>query len=314
MGMITSRHLASFVGRFILATFVLSAFPAHAARDWLATGTVTKIEGSTLFFLGKDNNVYTVDASGSGMLFQGCTSGCSVRVGDKVRAYGHPAGPYMVNAIRVRVLSHGEGATASSALEKEIRVIMEQPKPTAEAAAPAAGPQTQPCCNWDSRGLISDIDYTNHSLKVLTSGGVYSVNVCNAQLMKGCCTRMGFGLLNVGDAISIAGNAAGQNGVDAVRVILERTRTDSEGALPQVPIGVVGLIKTVDYPSRTFRMETAGPQIVISVDDNTVIQQQASNMLFAEIRPGMRVKVNGVGALASGYAAYHIQVIGTGPL
>lgn len=314
MGMITSRFLSSLVGGTVLATLAIFAFPAQAARDWLATGTVTKIEGSTLFSLGKDNSVYTIDASSSGVVFENSTADCSsVRIGDKVRIFGHPTGPYMVKAVRVRAFSRGEDAIAYAEPEQEIKVIMERREPEYEPAAPAAGPGPQQCPNWEGRGLISDIDYSGRGIKFLNSDGVYSINTGGAILTNNS-GRIGFGLLHVGDAISIAGNVGGLNEVNAVRINVERTRTDSEGALPQNPVSVVGTIQNIDYPSRTIRMATAGPPIVVSIDDNTVIQQQTSDMLFAQLRPGMRVKVSGIGAPASGYAAYHIQVIGTGPL
>lgn len=316
MGMNTTRFFFPLVSGLVLAILVISILPA-AARDWLATGTITKMEGSTLYFLGKDNNVYTIDASGAEVLFDNYTTDCcSARVGDKVRVFGHPAGPYVVNAVRVRVFSRGEGPVAASAgPEKEIKVIMEKREPEYEPAAPAAGPVVSPrqCTNWDGRGLISDIDYSGHGIKMLTSDGIFSLNAGGAILTNNS-GRIGFGLLHIGDAISVAGNMGGLNEVNAVRINVERTRTDAEGALPQNPVSVMGLITNIDYPSRTFRMATAGPPIIVSVDDNTAIRQQYSDMLFAELRPGMRVKVKAVGALGSGYAAISMQVMGVGAL
>jgi len=315
--------------RKIIATLVLGvALIAIAAQGaggeacerlgcaWLATGTITRIDGSTFYLLGKDNLVYAIDASRAEMLSEFTNGSFSVRVGDTVRVYGNVTGAQKVAASRVRVMAHEEAPEAEP-LRKEIRIIYEKPReeqPT-EGAGPQPEVQPQPeerQCEWQGHGLITDVDYTGRMLKLRTSAGQFTINICDAQLVHGC-KRIALGRLSLGDAVRVVGTLAGTNEVDAKQVRVLRTRTEAENSLPQMPIAIAGVIQQVDYPSLTFRMWTETTPLVVMADQDTLIQQQQCRMTFKDLRPGMRIKMNGYGSLGTGYAAKEILIISVSP-
>ena len=111
-----------------------------AGCSWLATGTITKTDGSTFYLLGKDNVVYTVDAGRAELLSEFTTDSRGLSVGDTVRVYGTVTGPNSVAASRVRVLVH-EAAQGEESPKKEIKIIYERPQE--EKPAEGAGPQVE---------------------------------------------------------------------------------------------------------------------------------------------------------------------------
>lgn len=294
----------------------------RVGSKWLATGMVTKMDSSVLYLLGRDNVVYQIDTSRSTLLFENFKSveGSGVRVGDKVRVYGTITGKCAVRAVRVRVCDRGETAAKAkppvSPSERQIKIIIEkEPEDVAQPAGKGAGTDTGIECQpslWEGRGLITDIDYSGRRLKVQTSNGPFSVSIGNAVLTNGNL-RIGFGRLNLGDAVSVAGLLVGLNEIDAREVRVTRTRSEAENAVPLIPISVVGIIQQIDYPSFTFKMGTAAGVLVVSADKDTVVQQHQLRMAFMNLRPGMRIKMSGYGSLATGYAAQHIQIIGVSP-
>ncbi len=68
---------------------VASAACAAKAPDWLATGTVTKVDGNTIYFLSKDNVVFRIDAGGAVIVSDVRLADGNVRPGDKIRVFGY---------------------------------------------------------------------------------------------------------------------------------------------------------------------------------------------------------------------------------
>lgn len=300
----------------VLISTLFAMQTAQADHTWLATGTVTKIDGNTFYLLGKNNVVYTINAGQSEVIVDNFHIDCyTVRVGDTVRVFGCIFGTKTVEAKRVRILKRCAPEQKTEEPGKEIKIIM-QANPPEEPASEGNGPvkSCQESCSkaWDGQGLINDIDYSGHRLKVQTSSGPFSINTCAARLSNGN-KRIGFGLLNIGDAVRISGKLVGQNEVDATQICVMRTKSDAENALPSMPISVAGVIQQIDYASMTFRMRTANTTIVVAADANTMIQQQTSYSAFKDLRAGMRIKMSGCGSLGAGYTAQHIQIIGISP-
>ena len=315
--------------RKAIATLVLGlAFSAIAVQPssgqacggvgcaWLATGTITRSDGSTFYLLGKDNTIYTIDASRAEMLSEFTTDSRSMRVGDTVRVYGTMTGDRQVAASRVRVTVH-EATPADEPPKKEIKIIYERPQEQSPAEGAGPEPEVQPQpdesrCRWEGRGLITDVDYTGKMLKLRTSAGQFTINICDAQLVHGC-KQVALGRLSLGDAVRIVGTLAGTNEVDATQVRVLRTRTEAENSLPQMPISIAGVVQQVDYPSLTFRMWTETTPLVVMADQDTLVQHQQCRMTFKDLRPGMRIKMSGYGSLATGYAAKEILIISISP-
>lgn len=280
---------------------------------WLATGTVTKIEGSKVFLLGKDNVVYTIDRSQANVIYDGCES---LKVGLVVRVYGTVTGANQIRASQMRVCPPGSVAPSGEGAgpTEEIRIIVEpETAPTAPAPTATQPPAavTQPA-NWSARGLVTSVDYTGRKVMVNTPSGQFTINVGGAALSNGS-RAIPLASLSQGDAVRITGRLCGLNEVDAVEFRVVRTRTDAEGALPQKPVSLVGTIQQIDYPSFTFTMTTDSTPVVVLVDQSTYVQQHGKRTAFMELRPGMRVRMSGSGNLGTGFAAREIQIIGVSP-
>ena len=94
----------------------------RTGSTWLATGTVSKVDGSTIYFLGKNNIVYTIKAGGSEIVFdqfKGDSSGLAV--GDMVRVYGTVVGDRTIRAIRIRVCKRVSAPSESGSPKKRSR-------------------------------------------------------------------------------------------------------------------------------------------------------------------------------------------------
>ncbi len=301
---------------FALLSSVAQAAPAacdHKGCTWLATGTVTRIDGTTLYLLGKDNVIYTIDAGSADVIYDSFAAGCdSLVVGSTVRVYGTITDPKTIKASRVRVCPAEKPATTGSgpAPKQEIKIIVEpEPVPQAVPAQPGMGAQP---ANWFGRGLVTDIDYTARRMRITNSTGTYTINVGSAVLASG--TRaIQLASLGQGDAVRVTGRLVGLNEIDATEVRVVRTRVDAESAVSQKPISVVGIIQQIDYPSFTFTMSTESTPIVVLADADTHVQQQGKKSAFMQLKPGMRVRMSGTGSLATGFAAREIQIIGIAP-
>ncbi len=282
-------------------------------QTWLATGTVTRIDGPVFYLLGKDNVIYKIDSQSS-EVFVGDSKADHYmpKIGETVRVYGTVGDGCKIEAARVRIFSDDRVASAApvgSGPEKEIKIIVQREPPKSDACA------SEPCKQstaWQGRGLITDIDFTGKRLKIQTPSGHYTIDVAGVPLIYGA-TRIGMGSLNQGDAVKISGNLVGVNEVQAQVIRITRTRSESENALPLTPASVVGLIEQIDYPSMTFRMRTERNELVISMDEDTIVQQQMIRMSFMDLKPGMKIKMSGNGSPGTGYAASHIQIIGVAP-
>ncbi|MEN6357452.1 MAG: DUF5666 domain-containing protein [Armatimonadota bacterium] len=277
-------------------------------QTWLATGTVTKVDGPVFYLQGKDNVTYKIDTHNSEVMVGNSQVEHYVpKVGDTVRVYGTVDDGCKIDAARVRVFT-GEEQPAGAASEgagpaKEVRIIVEK-----DTAQPGQG-ACAPCGNqWQGRGLITDIDYSGKRLKIQTPSGHFTIDVGGIPLIYGA-TTIGLGQLNQGDAVKISGSLVGVNEVQAQVIRITRTRTEAENALPLTPASVAGLIEQVDYPSFTFRMRTETSELVIVVDEDTIVQWQLKRMSFMDLKAGMRVKMTGYGSPGTGYAAQHIQII-----
>lgn len=285
----------------------------YAGCSWLATGTVAKMDGKTFHLLGKDNVVYTIDAGPAEVIFENYTADCcSLRVGDTVRVYGTVSGPAAVRAARIRVFSREPVRPAPSGAgpQREVKIIVEPEAATTSPAPEAQVPTVE--ANWHGRGLVTDVDYTGKKIKIRTSTGQFSINTRGARLVNGS-TAIGLGTINQGDAVRITGGLVGLNEIQACEVRVVRTRSESENALPQKHISVVGIIQQIDYPSFTFSMTTVSTPIVVLADPDTHIHQQGKATAFMELRPGMRIRISAYGSLATGYAAKEVQIIGVSP-
>ena len=313
----TNNISAVLVLGIVLISTLFAVPTAQADQTWLATGTITKIDGSTFYLLGKNNVVYTINAGQSEVIVDNFRLDCyTVRVGDTVRVFGCVDDPKIISAKRVRILKRCGPTATTEEPKKEIKVIMQgsQPEPATEGNGPEVALAPQQCDrnSWEGRGLINDIDYSGYRIKVQTSAGQFSINTGSAFLTNGG-RKIGFGRLNLGDAVRITGRLVGCNEIDAAQVCVMRTRSEAENALPQMPVSVAGVIQQIDYPSMTFKMRTASSTLVVAADANTVVQQQMDREAFMNLKPGMRVKMSGYGSLGTGFTAQHIQIISVAP-
>jgi len=310
----------------VMAILSTTCAASSKAPSWLATGTVTRVDGTTVFFLSRDNVVFRIDAGGAVILSDSKFGPGPMRTGDKIRVYGSLVGTNQVKAARIRMLTSGGYKNASSgagpAPEKEVKIIVEKEQPAVTESAPSAvpapaagGPPGGEACldyTWQGKGLVTDVDYVGRQVKIQTSDGQFTVNTDNAVMVRGT-VRVGLGRLNKGDTLWVGGNEIAPNVVDGRMIRVLRTYTDAQNAVPMMPVSVVGVILQIDYPSRTFKMTGRSTWAVISVDDNTVIQFQDVKKTFHDLKPGTKINMSGYGNLTDGYAAQHIQIIGLSP-
>lgn len=316
-------HAARVLGFVLVGMLIIDTGWAGASSGagWLATGTIMKIDASTVYFLGRDNAVYRVDASSAKVLSNTGATGVQPRAGDQVRVFGRLTGSSDVKASRIRVLSSAvvRSASTGNGPQREVRIVVEKDADQVESepAQPPTCPVTTPlpegpAMNWQGKGLISDIDYVGHQVKIQTSDGSFTVNVDSATMIRGT-VRVGLSRLNQGDAIWVAGNEVAPYVVEARMVRVLRTGSEAMNAVPMMPTSVVGVIQQIDYPSRTFKMSGRVTVAVVSCDDNTVIQFVQIKKTFLDLKPGTRINMSGYGNLTSGYAAQHIQIIAVSP-
>ncbi len=304
------------VGLALLLILTSLAAGAYASDGrWLATGTVTKVDGSTIYFLGRDNQIYTI-AAGSAQIVSDLKTGIRpVMQGDTIRVYGSLESDSRVIALRIRILKGVAGA-AAAVPEREIKIIYERPQPdVTNGAGPAPegqAPAWDVDCTWESRGLITDIDYDARQIKLRTSTGQFTVNINGSLLVQGN-RRVGLGRFSLGDAVSVSGNLVRDYEINAARVTLMRTKYEGENILPQKKVAIGGVIQQIDYPSMTFTMRTETTPITVMADQNTIIQQHQLRQRFTDLRPGMHIKMNGNGSLGTGYAAREILIVGVAP-
>lgn len=319
-------HAARVIGFVLLGMLIIGTGLAAPSKggSWLATGTVIKLDGNTVFFLGRDNAVYRIDTSGAVMLSDSSSTDVMPRPGDLVRVFGRITGAGEVRAARVRVLKSAgaKSAAGGSGPGKEIRIIVENNSEEAGGQVVEEGKYTPggpgppleqvPSTTWQGKGLISDIDYVGRQIKIQTSDGPFTINVDNAIMVRGT-VRVRFSGLNQGDAIWVSGNEVAPYVVDGRMIRVLRSATEVQNAIPMMPTSVVGVIQQIDYPSRTFKMTSQSTIKVVSCDDNTVIQFQQIKKCFVDLKPGTRINMSGYGNSASGWAAQHIQIIAVSP-
>lgn len=315
-------HTAKTVGFLLLGVMlmcaVLTASPKTA--NWLATGTVTKVDGNTVYFMSRSNAVFRIDISEALRFFAGNSMGSSIRTGDTVRVYGRLIRPGEVKAARIRVWqSAGSRASVGAGPNKEVSIVIEKDADQASSGMevdiippPQPPSEEPPALTWQGKGLVMDIDYVGRQVKIRTSDGQFTVNVNNATIVRGT-VRSTFGRLNQGDTIWVAGNEVAPNVVDGRMIRVLRTVSEAQNALPELPVSRVGVIQQIDYPSRTFTMTGQSTVAVISVDDNTEIRFQNIKKCFADLKPGTKINMSGYGNLASGFAAQYIQIIAVSP-
>ncbi|MCX6346118.1 MAG: DUF5666 domain-containing protein [Armatimonadetes bacterium] len=281
---------------------------ADVGSNWLATGTITQVNGPNFTMLGKDNKEYDVKGENSQFVANDADgSKYPPKVGDVVRVFGKVGEGCRIVASRVRLFTSEPAATASGP-QKQIRIIIEK-QPTEPAKTVELPPKIEQCPpDWQGSGLVMDIDYTGRKLKVRTSNGAFTVNIANATLTNGG-QSIRLVSVNSGDAVRVSGNIVGVKEIDAQNVSIMRSRDDMLGALPQTPISILGTILSVDQVSMTFTMRTETAVLSVLADKDTILQNQMKCATFAELKPGVRVKMSGYGNLANGFVAHHIQII-----
>lgn len=303
---------------------LMIASAANAAGNpasWLATGTVTRADGNTIYFLSRYNVVFHIDAGGAVIVSDVRPGDDVVRPGDTIRVLGTVIGPNRIKAARVRILRSAEGpiAGAGSGPEREVKIVVEKDgaEPSEDAAEQPQSTSSQPqepCLTytWQGKGVVTDVDYVGRQVKIQTSNGPFTINTDRAEMVRGT-VRVGLGRLNRGDTIWVAGDEIAPNVVDGRMIRVLRTYSDAQNAVPTLPISVVGVILQIDYPSRTFKMTGRGASFVVSCDGDTVIQFQNIKKTFHDLKPGTKINMSGYGNLTDGYAAQHIQIIGFSP-
>jgi len=312
---------AKIMGFLLLGVALICAISVASPRSgsWLATGTVTKVDGSTVYFLSQYNAVFRIDTSQAKMFYDSRGGDNQVRAGTKIRVFGCLVGPSVVKAARVRVLQ-SRTASAGAGPKKEVRIIVEKDVEQTPSSSMdvgivphlAAPSEETPTMTWQGKGLITSIDFVGKQVVIQTTDGPFTVNVNQAVMVRGA-VRTTFGRLNQGDTIWVAGNEVAPNVVDGRIVRVLRTASEAQNAVTVTPVSRVGVIQQIDYPSRTFRMTGVSTGAVVSVDDNTVIQFQDIKKCFADLKPGTKINMSGYGNLASGFAAQHIQIIAVTP-
>jgi hypothetical protein len=318
-------HAARVLGFVLVGMLIIDTgwAVASSGAGWLATGTVMKTDANTVYFLGHDNVVYTIDTTSARILSNAGGLSVRPRAGDQVRIYGRLTRSGDVRASRVRVLSSAAGRSAfvGNGPTKEVCIVVEKESDQAESE-PAVVPEAPcapklpnpeaPSATWQGKGLISDIDYVGHQVKIQTSDGSFTVDVDGATMVRGT-VRVGLSRLNQGDAIWVAGNEVAPYVIAAQMIRVLRSGSEAMNAVPMMPTSVVGVIQQIDYPSRTFKMSGRVTVAVVSCDDNTVIQFMQTKQTFLDLKPGTRINMSGYGNLTSGYAAQHIQIIAVSP-
>lgn len=283
-------------------------------QKWLATGTVTKVEGTTFFLLGKDNQVYKIHAAESQVFIdEEKVNREAWAVGDTVRVFGEVIDPCVISAERIRIFQRDDAGTIPEEprVEREVKIIIER-----EPAVPSgqgAGVQAQPNENInDWQGLVTNVNYGARGIDIRTSLDSFSVAIGDATIIEGP-KRVTFGMINIGDAVYVTGTYAGLNRINAQRVEIIRHAADAQNALPTTHASLVGTILNIDYASGTFRMQTSSTEVVVMVGPEALIQHHHERWMWTDLAPGQRIKMSGYGSLGSGYAAQHIMVISVAP-
>ncbi len=306
------------VGMVLMSvTYIASAgsepcpITVDVGSDWLATGTITKVDGPNFTMLGKDNKEYSVKGENSQFVANDADGGkYPPKVGDVVRVFGKVGEGCRIVASRVRLFT-SEPAASASGPQKQIKIIIEK-EPTEPAKSVELPPKIEQCPpDWQGSGLVMDIDYSGRKLKVRTSNGAFTVNIANAKLTNGG-QPIRLVSVNSGDAVRVSGNIVGVMEVNAQNVSIMRSRDDMLGALAQNPVSILGTILSVDHVTMTFTMRTEGPVLSVMADKDTILQNEMKHATFAELKPGVRVKMSGYGNLGNGFVAHHIQIITVG--
>lgn len=316
-------NTAKILSFLLLGVIVLCAASVASPKtaSWLATGTVTRVDGGKIYFMSRNNDVFRVNVRDARILYTSKSNQGGIRTGDVVRVFGFLVRSGEVKAARVRVMQSASSRTAHAGTgpSKEVKIVVEKDtEPSSgsmdvDIVPPPQPPAEEPSTmTWQGKGLITDIDFVGHQVTIQTTDGQFKVNVDNATMVRGS-VRTTFGRLNQGDTLWVAGNEVAPNVVDGRMIRVLRTASEAQNALPMLPVSRVGVILQIDYPSRTFRMTGQSAGAVVSVDDNTVIQFQDIRKCFLDLKPGTKINMSGYGNLASGYAAQHIQIIAVSP-
>jgi hypothetical protein len=305
----TSKIIAIFVMGIVLISITCGVADTSENKAWIGDGIITKVSGSTLYILGQNNKVYQIDADNTMTIFDnGINRIEQVRVGDRVKIYGYIIGLESIRADNIRVFAEANLADRRSIKEVDNRSELKQ---TPVVSDTQLAPQL-PLTNWEGKGIVTDINYLGRQIKMQTSSGNIAINAGRAIISAGGCA-IKIDRLDLGDTIYIEGSVAGPYEVDAKVVRVLRTASEARNAVPVLPVSVVGKILQVDYPSRTFKMVSKVTALIVSVDDNTVIQSEHILKSFNDLKPGMRINMSGYGSLTTGYAAQHIQIISISP-
>lgn len=297
-------------------------------QNWLATGIVTRRDGSTIYMLAKDNVVYKIDAGNARLRMDVPNHPIVMNVGDRIRVFGTQTSPTSVKAKQILIYLRTPSESVPSV---EPPPVTEQPV-TPSPAGPGAGPTTvappigQPDpvptvevprsieteSGWTGRGFISSMSIWENIVTVQTAQGAFNINVADAYITNGE-KKLLVSDLSVGDAVRIYGDVTGLNKIKADQVVLLRQRTDLDSQLGAKPTTLRGKITSMDLPSFTFRMGTDATPVSVVVDETTRITMHGKVMAFMDLKPGAIVVVSGLGSPAAGYAAKSITIVSMPP-
>lgn len=299
-------------------------------QNWIATGKLTRRDGNILFMLARDNRIYRIDAANAQITLDRLPEeAVSLQVGDRIRTEGTQTAATEVRAdqVLIYVTDRPLPPAAPGPLPQQQELPPSALPEPSVPAQPGAGPEAEAEVDlepespplavqheaiWTNRGFISGISFRDNTFNLQTSKGTFTIEARAAFVSDGR-RQLPLSDLSVGDAVRVYGDVTGLSRICAEQVVLLRLRPDIEGQLPVRPTAMRGKILSIDYPSFTFRMETDHLTVNVLVDDNTSVTMQGRILAFMDLRPGALVKVDGLGAPASGYVARNVVIVSMPP-
>lgn len=277
---------------------------ASKPGELTVVGVVTERDGSKVTLRTDESKVYTVDVESATVLLDSLPgTSMSLRLGDRIRVYGAETAPQRLRADRVHVfLSEAEAAATHMPAGTGAGPTTDDVKPLA-----AVGDELGA---WRSRGFVTTLDYADRLITVVTSQGIYVLDVSAATIVDGNRT-VSRARIGQGDAVRIWGDLVGLNRVRADRVEIIGDRSRQESAVPLSTISMKGAIIYIDYPSFVFKIKTDAGEARILVDENTFIHFRRERKAFQNLSIGDIVKIAALGNLSSGFVASEVTVVGS---
>jgi len=305
VGLVIGLAAVSF-GASPVAANDVPATGSVTSTELVVTGIVTGRDGNIVTMAADDGKTYKVDARDASVMLDRLPGTCmSLRVGDMMRVYGTLSEPNQIKASRVHIfLSETEAAATGMPVTGAGPTVVEE---LDDVELPSVG---QGLGSWRSRGLVTNVRYSDRTMLVITSKGMFTIDMSAATLVDGNRT-VTLAKVSQGDAVRIWGELTGLNKIRADRVDIIRHRSQQEAAVPMVAASIRGRVVSVDYPSFTFKIVADTGEYSILVDEGTRIQFQRERKAFQDVRIGQVVKVTGFGGITSGIAASEVLIVGT---